>query len=52
MSLSDNVSLTLEVKFAVKFIFQRHIVCWGKFYRSKIIGGGGGGGEPPPPFIQ
>ena len=28
------------ILFAVKFSFQRYIVCWGKIYGSKIIGGG------------
>ena len=32
--------------FAVKFLFLRYIVCWGKFYCSKIIGGGGGVDAP------
>ena len=28
--------------FAVKFPFQRYIVCWGKIYGLNITGGGGG----------
>ena len=28
------------ILFAVKFPFQRYIICWGKIYGSKIIGGG------------
>ena len=49
-----NCSLNREIKiffkylkwilFAAKFLFQRHIVCWGKIYGSKTIGGGRGGG--------
>ena len=38
----------MNILFAVKFPFQRYIVSWGNFYRSKIIGGGGRP-EPPPP---
>ena len=38
---SRNQNIFPIFKFAVKFPFQQYIVCWGKIYRSKIIGGGG-----------
>ena len=29
------------------------MICWGKYYHSKITDmGGGGGGGAPPPFIS
>ena len=35
------------ILFAVKFPFQRYIVCWGKVHGLNITGGGGGGGGAP-----
>ena len=41
---SDTTLQNKRRRWLSKFPFQRYMVCWGKFYRSKIIGGEGGGG--------
>ena len=43
-SRNRNIFTILKwILFSIKFPFQRYIICWGKFCRSKIFGGGGAG---------